>query len=245
MSMSLEEANSMSRLCKKNNSHLMVSLQRRFNPIYGLFFNYLDLIGKVFFVDAKYTLFVKNPHTGWRGKRESAGGGCIIDMGYHIIDLIIWFFGLPDNIQADFSNLAIPNADYDAEDTAHVMFSYNNGLHGSFICSRYYPPKTEYIKIIGDKGMLEIEKNKLRYLDNNGNVLEEIARENNTVTTASSQIDYFVQVIRGERKNIGSPEYHLNHMAFVEACYESKTLEQSKNPFDIIRGGRDYEKISS
>ena len=61
-----------------------------------------------FFVDVKYTLFVDNLHEGWRGQRDSAGGGCIIDMGYHMIDMVIWYFGLPDNLHAEFSSKAKP-----------------------------------------------------------------------------------------------------------------------------------------
>jgi predicted dehydrogenase len=48
-------------------------------------------------------------------------GGCIIGMGYHLIDMIFWYFGQPDRILTDISASARPNRDYDAEDTAHPL----------------------------------------------------------------------------------------------------------------------------
>jgi len=29
-------------------------------------------------------------------------------MGYHMIDMVIWYFGLPDNLHAEFSSKAKP-----------------------------------------------------------------------------------------------------------------------------------------
>mgnify|MGYP001558968253 CR=1 FL=1 len=150
----LEEAMYFKRLCDENDIRLMTTLQRRFNPIYTTFFQLKDQIGEPFFVDIRYTLFVDGPNEGWRGQKDSAGGGCIIDMGYHMIDMIIWYFGLPDDVHAEFSSKAKPEEKYDAEDTAFILFSYNNDLHGSLMLSRYYPPKTEQIKVIGDRGII-------------------------------------------------------------------------------------------
>ena len=66
----LEEALYFKKLCDENDIELMVTLQRRFNPIYTTFFQLKDQIGEPFFVDMKYTLFVDKPHEGWRGKKE-------------------------------------------------------------------------------------------------------------------------------------------------------------------------------
>jgi predicted dehydrogenase len=57
-----------------------------------------DQIGTPFFVDAQYILAVDDPAAGWRGRSDLAGGGCLVDMGYHVIDLLLWYFGLPDRI---------------------------------------------------------------------------------------------------------------------------------------------------
>jgi predicted dehydrogenase len=216
-----------------NKVKLMINLQRRFNPVYTQFFKFKEKIGTPFFIEAKYTLFVDNPGEGWRGCRDLAGGGCIIDMGYHIIDLIIWYFKLPDRIIADFSSAATPEKCYDTEDTALIAFGYDSGLYGTLLLSRFYPPKTEYIKVIGSQGIVEIEKGSIRRLNSNGEVVESLTRKESYVVPAINQIDYFCNVLKGESINIGNPKYHLQHMRFVAACYESKTKKTYVNPKEI------------
>ena len=230
----LEEALFFKRLCDENDIKLMTTLQRRFNPIYTTFFQLKDQIGEPFFVDVKYTLFVDNPHEGWRGQRDSAGGGCIIDMGYHMIDMVIWYFGLPDNLHAEFSSKAKLGEEYDAEDTASILFQYEDGLHGSMLLSRYYPPKTEQIKVIGDRGIIEIDRGRIRRLRNNGEEAESLTREHSWPVAATNQIDYFCRVIKGEKENMGDPEYHLQHVSFIDACYKSKREGIYINPKKLL-----------
>jgi predicted dehydrogenase len=98
----LAEARDLAALCARSGIELMVTMQRRFNPIYSTFHQLYDQIGRPFLVDAAYTLAV-NPAEGWRGQLRLAGGGCIIDMGYHMIDMLIWYFGLPDRVLVSVS----------------------------------------------------------------------------------------------------------------------------------------------
>jgi predicted dehydrogenase len=93
---SMAEARDLADLCDSSGIHLMVALQRRFNPIYACFIQLADQIGTPFVVDARYTMHIPDPSDGWRGNIDQAGGGCIIDMGYHLIDIILRCFGLPD-----------------------------------------------------------------------------------------------------------------------------------------------------
>lgn len=82
----IQEARALVNICEDAGIHLMVTLQRRFNPIYTSFMQLADQIGTPFVVDAQYTLHIDDPSEGWRGMTTKAGGGCIIDMGYHLID---------------------------------------------------------------------------------------------------------------------------------------------------------------
>lgn len=117
----LGEAQDLVVRCEQAGVLLMVTLQRRFNPIYTSFTQLADQIGTPFVVDAAYTLHVGDPSEGWRGRTAQAGGGCIIDMGYHLIDMLLWYFGLPDRVLADLSMSARPDRNYDAEDTALIQ----------------------------------------------------------------------------------------------------------------------------
>lgn len=231
---SIEEARALVDLCDQAGIQLMVTLQRRFNPIYTSFVQLADQVGTPFVVDAHYTLHITDPSEGWRGTTAKAGGGCIIDMGYHLIDMILWYFGLPDRILADISVSARPDRDYDAEDTALIHYAYDSGLYGSLLISRFIGPKSEQIRLVGSKGIVHLERGRIRRLTNGGEVVESLAREQAWPSAAASQIDYFCRVIDGMRPNASGPQENLAHMSFIAACYESARTHAYVNPKELL-----------
>lgn len=218
---SLGEARDLANLCREAGIEVMVTLQRRFNPIYTSFLQLADQIGTPFVVDAHYTLHVADPSDGWRGQSRRAGGGCVIDMGYHLIDMILWYFGLPDRITADLSARARPDRSYDTEDTALIHFSYDGGLYGSLLLSRFIGPKHEQIRLVGSRGIVELERGRLRRLTNSGEVIESLSRYQAWPSAATCQIEHFCRVIEGLRPNLSGPEQNLAHLQFIAACYAS------------------------
>ncbi|NKE55382.1 Gfo/Idh/MocA family oxidoreductase [Lentzea sp. PSKA42] len=228
------EARELVERCEKAGIHLMVTLQRRFNPIYTSFTQLADQIGTPFMVDAAYTLHIADPSEGWRGRTEQAGGGCIIDMGYHLVDMLLWYFGLPDRVLADMSMSARPDRNYDAEDTALIHFSYDSGLYGSLLLSRFIGPKSEQIRLIGNKGIVHLERGRIRRLSNDGQVVESLSREQAWPSAAVSQINHFCRVIEGMRENVSGPSENLAHLAFIQSCYESARSRAHVNPKELL-----------
>ncbi|MGH3567887.1 MAG: Gfo/Idh/MocA family protein [Pseudonocardia sp.] len=230
----LSEAQDLVKLCEHAGIHLMVTLQRRFNPIYTSFTQLADQIGTPFMVDAAYTLHVTDPSDGWRGRTAVAGGGCIIDMGYHLVDMILWYFGLPDRVLADMSMSARLDRNYDAEDTALIHFSYDSGLYGSLLLSRFIGPKSEQIRLVGSQGIVHLERGSIRRLTNGGQVVESLAREQAWPSAAVSQVNYFCRVIEGLRPNVSGPRENLAHLSFISGCYESARTRSYVNPKELL-----------
>ncbi|WP_245548970.1 Gfo/Idh/MocA family protein [Nocardia exalbida] len=230
----LIEAIELAELCERSGIKLMVTLQRRFNPIYTSFPQLADQIGTPFLIDARYTVHVDDPSEGWRGQTAKAGGGCVIDMGYHLIDLLLWYFGLPDSMTGELSVGARPDRRYDAEDTALIHFSYDSGLYGSLLLSRFIGPKTEEIRLVGSDGVVHLERGRIRRLTNSGEVIESLHREQAWPSAAACQIDYFHRVIDGTRPNLSGPAENLAHMAFVAACYEAARTHTHVNPKELL-----------
>jgi predicted dehydrogenase len=173
------------------------------------------------------------PGAGWRGRAVAAGGGCIIDMGYHLIDMILWYFGLPDRVLTDLSTTARPDVHYDTEDTALIHFGYDSGLYGSLLLSRFIGPKTEHIRLVGSKGIVHLERGRIRRLTNDGEVVESLSREQSWPSAATCQIDHFCRVIAGLRPNNSGPEQNLAHMSFIAACYESARQRTYISPREL------------
>lgn len=220
----LSEALYFKELCDKGNIYLMTTLQRRFNPIYELFARLVMDIGDLDFVEAKYAMFLSDPLMGWRGDKCRSGGGTLIDMGYHMVDILLWYFGLPDRILADFKATTTP------EITSTVLFNYEQGPQGVLILSRNYPPKTEYVKVVGSQGIVELGRNHVKRMRRSGEIIETLTRELSWSMTAAKQIDYFCQVIDGKSNNFGSPADHLQHARFIDACYLSQKSKHYVNP---------------
>lgn len=221
-------------LCKGSKIELMTTLQRRFNPTYSSFFQLYEQIGTPFFLDVVYSTYVNKPNEGWRGQKSQAGGGCLLDMGYHMIDLIIWYLGVPSSVAATISCLAAENQSYDAEDSANLLLSWDSGLHGTMRISRSVPPKQEKFRLVGSRGIIEVERGSIRRLSSDGQMQEELSRVKSWGPAALSQLDYFCDVISGISVNQNDAVKHLEHISLIEAAYESAETGKTVNPVKYV-----------
>ena len=236
LAIDLASAQKMVELANQNNLHILTTVQRRFNPIFITFLQLINKIGRISFFEGRYTFSASDPSAGWRGKKELAGGGCLIDMGYHIVDLIVWYFGVPDKVFAETSATAREDCDYDAEDTALLTMKFDaQNFWGNIFISRVVPPKTEIFRVVGTHGILELQRGQLERLSPDGKSLEKLVRENSLPSAFSDQIDYFTRVIRNEEESSDNNEYHLQHMAIIQAAYESATCGRYVDPHKYLK----------
>ncbi len=232
---SLRQARELTKLAENNKVKISITLQRRFNPIYTTFNQFFDKIGDPFFFESKYTFYTGEPHTGWRGKKNLAGGGCLIDMGYHLLDLLLWYFDLPDGVIAESSCKAKENIVYDAEDTIVILFDYHRKkFFGSVLISRSIPPKQEYLNVFGTRGSIHLERGKIERISPDGVVQESLKREQSWPSAAYDQINYFIKVIKEQKININGPEAHFKHLAVIEAIYLSQKSGCYIDPNEIL-----------
>ncbi|MFF2921280.1 Gfo/Idh/MocA family protein [Streptomyces celluloflavus] len=228
------EAAELAALCAKTGIELMVTVQRRLHPLYAAAPGLLAQIGTPYLIEGRYTFHCPDPAAGWRGRADLAGGGCLADMGYHLIDLLIWYLGLPDRILADTSAAAAPGADYDAEDTALVHLAYDSGLYGSLLVSRSAGPRTERLAVTGPHGTVTVERGTLRRLDPAGQVIESLVREPAWPCAPATQIDHFCRVLDGTSPNPSGPAAHLPHAAFLAAAYASQAANRPVDPKEFL-----------
>lgn len=223
----LDEAKAIHAVASQTNIKLMITLQRRFHPIFQAFEQLRTKIGRVFHFDARYTLNVHDLEKGWRAKKNEAGGGCLIDMGYHSLDLLLWYFGMPKSV---YANLGIHNKlgqSYDVEDTCSLNLDYaeqNDGEHlfGSLFVSRIFPLKEEKLTVLGTKGAIELQRGSITRMDGKGNTMEKLSREGEWRSAFVDQIDTFAKWVRGEIADIDLTYLdHFQHVAILEAAYKS------------------------
>jgi len=218
---SIKEAVLIKEHAESSGVKLMVALQREFSNAHRNFHEMVKSVENPFFIEARYTKYINEPGAGWRGSRKLAGGGCLIDMGYHIIDLIIWHFGLPDRVYIKASTKAAPDADYDAEDTALVTFSYKNGVYGTLFLSRAYRPEEEYLKLTGSGGSCIIDRKNVRLLNKEGNDVSNGQVDYDIAELTKRQLNHFITSIRNDTEPLTDMGYNIQHMSFIDACYKS------------------------
>jgi len=220
----VQELQELVKIATKHKVKLLVNAQRRLMPHYEVAKNrLLPRVGRPFYISGKYTLYVPNPEEGWRGQLLQAGGGCVIDMGYHLLDLLIYFCGLPSKLTAVSSARAIRNYHYDAEDTASLLIQYDHGelkANGALLISRYMGPKDEYLNIVGDEGTLAITKEYVALTKNDGTVIDKIER-----SEFIHPMDHFIDTILTQNDSTLEACSHLDNMKLIDACYKSITLE--------------------
>lgn len=201
-----------------------IAAQRRYNPLYQEAKVKLADIGRPYLFSATYKLNIDSPHSGWRGSKNSAGGGCIIDMGYHIVDQLLWWFGAPKKLHAQTSSLAVAHENYDAEDTATVSFGYENGMHGNLLISRAAGEKTEEYAVYGSNGSIVGSKKQMTVFDRQGHILKQVDLSSPTAMI-DAQLDFFISRVNAFSGFGDVQKQHINNMTFIERCYEdAKTI---------------------
>src|SRR5207245_3010691 len=62
--------------------------------------------------------------TSWRFKKAISGGGVLIDLGSHLIDLLLWYFGKIRTVQGTVAS----EYSQEVEDSANVTINFENNL---------------------------------------------------------------------------------------------------------------------
>ena len=147
MAYSEKEALLMIEAAKKNNKLLMIGFTMRFGGTTRVVKDFIDngTLGEIYHVKASYLRRHGSPG-GWFGNKALSGGGPVIDLGVHVIDLNRYLMGNPkpvsvyavtQNKLGDRRNLKTdvewktkdskPDEVFDVEDFATVLIRYENG----------------------------------------------------------------------------------------------------------------------
>lgn len=223
----IKEAEEIVSIVENSGIKMMITVQRRFSDLYKIFNLLKNSIGNIYSIYIEYSLSLfklDKSFQGWRADKEKSGGGAVLDLGYHVIDLLVWLFGLPNNISSIISYNSLPNQDYQTEDTAKILFDYTgetgNKIGGSALMSKIYSRKGEKFQVFGSEGIISLEDNTISLLDLEKNIIESHTY-NNKKQSVQKQFDYFIDCIKNNKKIESDFNYktHINHMKFIDSVY--------------------------
>ncbi len=97
----------------------------------------------------------------WRASWRGEGGGVLLNQCPHQLDLMQWFFGMPNLVSASVSLGKFHNIE--VEDEVNAYLEYPDGKTGNFIASTGELPGTNRLEVTCDRGKLVYEDGKLEF----------------------------------------------------------------------------------
>ena len=98
----------------------------------------------------------------WRATWGGEGGGVLLNQCPHQLDLMQWFFGMPERVTSIAS--IGKYHDIEVEDEVTAILEYPEGYTGVFITTTGECPGSNRLEIACDRGRLILEDDKLSYI---------------------------------------------------------------------------------
>lgn len=240
----LDEGVAFVRRAEQAGIKLAVGTQRRFATGYRRAMELRSRLGQIFLGRAHY-LFNWGPNLQWRGDKSSAGGGALIELGYHPIDLLVGMLGLPDEVYGlstcgKRAPLLAPEDKlypiYDTDDTAAAILRYNSGLMATIVTTRCSGPVSEELSLHGSGGSIIAKSESCLLRDPDGNVLDHVNDEVSPLNIFGRQAEAFAQaVINNDKHYACSARENLLNMAVIDAIYLSDRTAVPESPLNRLK----------
>ena len=251
MAMNASEAEEMLRTAKETGKLLQVGFVRRFGNDADIVGKFRDAgtIGDIYYAKATYLRRDGCPG-GWFGDKSYSGGGPLIDLGVHVIDLVRYLAGNPKPVAAfgvTYDNLGCgraeghdvawesnpdPRFEFSVEDFAAGMVKFDSGLTLSVEASFNLNIEHDVgqIELFGTKSGVKLNPDIEFYTDIAGQYV-------NLRPAGSSGLSFdglferaiagFVNAVRGVEPCRAPAEDGVALMKILDAIYESAKTGRS------------------
>jgi predicted dehydrogenase len=190
---------------------------------------------------------------GWRATWKGEGGGVLLNQCLHNLDVMQWLLGMPSRVRG-FCQLGRFHQ-IEVEDNVSAYFEYAHGATGTFVSSTGEAPGTNRFEIVGTRGKLVLERDKLSFTRNDADMVEfsrtakmgfakpevwnvEIPFEN-AANPHAILVQNFVNAILDGEALIAPGEEGIHSVELANVILFSSLLEQTVNlPMDSAA----YEK---
>lgn len=242
----VEEALKVQEAVDKSGKLLQVGFVRRYDANAQLLRAMADRgeFGGIYFAKASTLRRLGNPG-GWFSDIERSGGGPLIDIGVHVIDLCWYMMGRPKPVtvsantyrklgnRSNVRNLSFYKAaDYDAEhntveDMANALVRFENGASLLVDVSFTLHAKSDEtaVKLYGEKGGFEIDPETVIVTEQNDTILNVYPQTDHKgfhfAGAFQNEIDHFIDCIRQGKQPISPVGDGVEIMKILAGIYES------------------------
>ncbi len=246
MAMNASQALAMKEAAERNGKLLMIGFVRRFGNDADILRNFIQAgtMGDIYFAKATYLRRSGCPG-GWFGDKRYSGGGPLIDLGVHVIDLCRYLAGCPRPVSVygvTYDNLGDNRAGnkkewvshsglgihfkYTVEDFATALIRFDNGMTLNVEASFNLNIKqdTGNIELFGTKAGARIDP-QIEFFSDMNKVFVDIKPAGNTALDFNGlfnrEIKHFVDCIREGIPCISPAEDGVVLMRILDAIYQS------------------------
>jgi predicted dehydrogenase len=244
LGMTIAEAEEMIALCRRKDVKLGCAFMMRFVAQHRKAHELIreGKLGQPVYARVQLSCWYPPIEGAWRQDPATGGGGALIDMGGHCIDLLEMFFGKIVKVSCFINNCV---HDYRSEDSATAMLFFENGALGTvdtFFCIPDNSSKN-VLELYGSKGsilakgtigqgsagemMTFLEQGDEQYDAQQARAEGQgISIDPSPVNTYQAEIEEFSQAIIDNREPIISGDLGLRSQKILTACYESARLDK-------------------
>jgi len=243
----VEEALQIEQAVRESGKLLQVGFVRRYDPNIQMLRQFVDNgeFGELYYAKASTIRRIGNPG-GWFADVERSGGGPLIDIGVHVIDLCWYLMGRPKvktisantyhklGNRANIQHLSTYKAaDYDAskntvEDLANAIIRFENGASIMVDVSFSLHAKQDegLVRLYGDKGGFEIDPAIAMVTEKYNTILNIQPQTDSTAGFSGNpafqnEINHFIDCIVNGDKQISPVEDGVEMMKILCGIYES------------------------
>lgn len=231
ISTNAKDAKAMVEAGKKAGRTFMMAFNNRFRGDTQLLKKCIENndLGEIYYAKCGWLRRKGIPERGWFATKAESGGGPLIDLGVHVLDLTLWLMGNPKPVYVLGSSyakfgpemFAAKGRVYDVEDLAAGMVKLENGATVMLEASWHSHVQTERFssQLIGTRGGAEIEPLRI-YTDVNDNNADTVLQHPN-VSGHEMEIVHFVECLRDNKPPLATGEHGLHIQLILDAIYES------------------------
>lgn len=163
VALSVAEARGIRRAVEESGIRCCVILQNRLNPSVAAAKEWITggslgrMLGLKAFLTWKRTAEYYQA-ADWRGRKETEGGGLLINQAVHLLDMLYFLGGEIEAVKGNIDTRVLHNV-IEVEDTADATLFYKDGKTGLFYASNCYSGDSPFFI------ELHFEQGVLRYMD--------------------------------------------------------------------------------
>ena len=239
MAMNSTQGKAMVDAAKKAGKHLVIGFQYRFDPKTAIIKRQIDdgEFGKVLYVRCQALRRRGIPNWGVFGRKDLQGGGPMIDIGVHVMEMAHFMMGSPKPVSASGNTYTYlgnkpmqatcgwPNWDYKTytvEDLAVGLIRFDNGATLSIEASfaAHIEKDVWNVNIMGEKGGASWDPVEI-FKDQNGYMFNATPAHVGKWDIFEHKMRHFVEVCRDGKPNQAPGEHGLMIQQMLDGVYAS------------------------